>query len=156
VYVVDVKTGQKLPVVIEKVTERDYEMLTEEAYWFDWRLEKTHQVYKLLLKEASPILGLISFDFIDEEYRIEIRLIAVAKEQKGLHKSMDRIPGNLLAHVGGLAFMRYGIQAALSLKPKTQLCDHYKNKYGFKLAGISLYLEKIDLFALIKQYSNDR
>jgi formate dehydrogenase assembly factor FdhD len=63
----------------------------------------------------------MSLEFFDEEYRIEIRLMAVMKEQIGRHKTLDRIAGNLFAFAAKLPITKYGAIAAVSLVPKTEL-----------------------------------
>lgn len=155
-YLVEVKTGQKLPVVIEKMTEQDYEFITEQRFWFDWKAEKQYHVYKLTLKDNSDILGIVSIEYFDIEERIEVRLLAVAQEHKGAEKLIDGITGNLLAYVCSLSLNKYGLLAAISLLPKTMLKQHYKSKYGFIQLGIRLMLSDNDLFKLILKYGYDR
>jgi len=47
-----------------------------------------------------------------------------------------------------MAVNRYGATAAISLVPKTQLINHYIRKYGFQIAGKSLFMEGTSLINL--------
>lgn len=146
---------KKQPVAIEPVTASDYRLITKKRYAFDWKLEKTKSVYKLRIKGQTDILGLISLDFFPKEERIEIRLLAVSKENEGKGKAIDRIAGNLIAYAAKLAIQAYGANAAISLVPKTKLTQHYMNKYGFEPAGLSLFMVGENLLALLKEYDYD-
>jgi hypothetical protein len=97
----------------------------------------------------------VSFEFFDEEYRIEIRLMAVLKEQIGRNKTLDRIAGNLFAFASKLSIIKYGALAAVSLVPKTELGQYYMDKYGFEQAADSLFLEGLSLLRLIYEYDHD-
>lgn len=147
--------NQKLPVAIVLVTDADYKTISRKRYSFNWKLEKTKQVYKLTVKGEQDILGLISLAFIDEEQRIAINLLSVAIEHIGKSKQLDRIAGNLLAFSARLAIKKYGAFAAISLIPKTLLGQYYMDKYGFEQAGLSLFMEGRKLIKLLKEYDYD-
>ena len=155
-FVVDVKTGQKLPVVIEKMTEQDYEFITEERFWFDWKAEQQYEVYKLRLESYHDILGLVSIELFDDEQRIEIRLLAALKVHTGPNKLIDRIVGNLLAFVCDKTISKYGVNALVSLVAKTRLKHHYITKYRFKEAPAKLFIESTALFNLIQTYKYEK
>jgi hypothetical protein len=154
-YVTRVPGGDKIVVSILLVEESDYRKITKKRYFFNWKIEKSYTVYKLEIQDQKDILGLVSIDIIEEEKRIEIRLIAVAKEQVGNDKTLDRITGNLFAFVARLAVKKFGVFAAVSLTPKTSLSKYYINKYGFEQAGSSLFLEGKTLLNLIKLYDDE-
>ena len=151
-YVLDLSDGSKLPAVIHLVKDDDYKKLTKKRYFFNWKQEQSRVVYKLHLSSQDDILGLISITYIDDESRVAINLLAVAKEQVGNDKQLDRIAGNLFAHAAKLAITRYGADAAISLIPKTELGQHYIDKYHFSQAGISLFAEGKSLLKLLKEY----
>jgi hypothetical protein len=137
------------------VEESDYIKLTKKRYFFNWKIEKRYSVYKLEIEDQKDILGLISIDIVEEEKRIEIRLIAIAKEQVGIFKTLDRIAGNLFAFAARLGVKKFGVFAAISLLPKTALRQYYMHKYGFKEAGSSLFLEGKSLLNIIKTYNDE-
>jgi hypothetical protein len=150
-----VSTNRKLPAIIELVVEADYKTITKKRYSFNWKPEKAGTVYKLTAKGYIDILGLMSLTFFENEQRIEIKLLAVVAEQIGKNKQVDRIAGNLIAFAGRLAYKKYGPMAAISLIPKTELQQHYMNKYGFEQAGISLFMEGSQLINLLNDYDYD-
>ena len=149
------KSGETIPVSIEPVSNTDYKRITKARFFFNWKIEKEFFVYKLTVKGEADILGLISFKYIDEEYRIEIRLLAVAKEQTGKQKTVDRIAGNLFTFAAKKAISKYGDIAAVSLIPKTILGQYYMDKYGFEQAGESLFLEGDSMLKLLNAYDDD-
>lgn len=154
-YVMRVPGGEKIPVSILLVKESDFKKITKKRYFFNWKIEKSYTVYKLETRDQKDILGLISIDIIEEEKRIEIRLIALAKEQVGIYKTLDRIAGNLFAFAARLAVKKFGVFAAVSLMPKTSLRKYYMNKYGFEQAGNNIFLEGKSLLSIIKKFDDE-
>lgn len=51
----------------------------------------------------------MSLEFYDAESRVEVRLIAAAKEHIGANKLVDRVVGNLLASSAKIALAKYGM-----------------------------------------------
>lgn len=151
-FITDIKSGAKLTVIVSKAVASDYKSITPNQFWFDWKLEKAYEVYKLYLEVESGTIGLISIESIDKEQRLEIRLLAVNKENVGAAKTFEGITGCMLAFVGKLAFERYGAEAAISLLPKTVLREHYIKSYGFMQAGTRLFLTGKGLITLIKAH----
>ena len=147
--------GKKRPVSIEQVIAADFKKISKTRYFFDWKLEKKFFVYKLFLKGQTDILGLVSLDYFDTEYRVEIRLLASSKENVGGNKSIGGIAGNLFASAARLSITRYGEMAAISLVPKTDLGQHYMDTYGFEQAGRSMFMEGARLLDLLKNYDHD-
>jgi hypothetical protein len=88
----------------------------------------------------------------DTEYRIEIKLLAVSKENVGTSKIYDHISGSLIAFAARLSIKKYGADAAVSLVPKTLIAKHYIDKYGFEAAGKSLFIQGGKLYNLIEKY----
>jgi hypothetical protein len=97
-------------------------------------------------------LGLIALVDVPAEYRIEIKLIAVTKENKGRLKKYDGIAGCLLTYAAREAINKYERLACISLTPKTELRQHYIKKYGMKTAGQQVYAENESLWELIETY----
>ena len=130
----------------------DFKSITKKKYFFDWKLEKENEIYKLTLKDQAEILGLISFVLIPEEWRIHIRLLSVSIDNKGKGKIYSGIVGNLLTHVSKLAIKEFAELACVSLKPKGSIAQHYIDEYGMNVTGATLSLELREILALIKKF----
>jgi len=116
-------------------------------------------IYKLCLEEDNDIKGLLAVEDHPHEYRIEVKLIAVSREnvifnrEKGKKlKQYENIAANLLAFAGRIALTKYSYLGCLSLVPKTQLKPHYIAEYGMKDAGPSVYLDGSSLQCLVIKY----
>ncbi len=81
--IIDTSTGEKHSVEILPVEIDEFKTLRKDSYFFDWKIEKNQEVYKLQIKGSSDILGLVSIERISQEWRIHIRLLTVSKENKG-------------------------------------------------------------------------
>lgn len=87
------------------------------------------------------MLGLISLIIYEEEKRVEIKLLAVSKENRGAKKQYGRIAGNLIGFACREATRLFGIEGCVSLVPKTELKQHYMREYRMKDAGCQIYLD---------------
>lgn len=146
-------TGKKYEGLIEPVNQQDYKSITKGKYYFDWKTEKGFDFYKLRLLKDNIILGLVSFERYDSEQRIEIRLLALSKEnRKEKTKVYDGIAGALIAYVCREAIKNYGEWGCVSLFPKTILRKHYIQHYGMLEGGKQLYLEGQPLLELLMRY----
>ncbi|MGB3469000.1 MAG: N-acetyltransferase, partial [Cyclobacteriaceae bacterium] len=83
-----------------------------------------------------------------------IRLLSISGENVGKHKRYEDIAGNLLAYVAKSAVRKYGNYACVSLRPKTQLTQHYINKYNMILTGITVSIIVPEILGLIRQYDH--
>lgn len=153
--IVDRVSGETFVVEIIPVVHEDYRFLSKSRFWFNWKHEQEFDVYKLKIKESSDIYGLISLECHQDESRVEIRLLAVSRENRGKYKKYDHIAGNLIAFACKKAVEFFGEWACISLRPKTQLIDHYVEKYGMTQAGRSLFTDGHDLIELIQKYDYD-
>ena len=151
-HIVHISSKEKLAIRVTEVAEDDYARITKKRFSFDWKQEKENDVYKLTIDGQNDILGLISLLMVDEEERIEIKLLAVSSENIGANKTYENIAGSLIAFAARLAIKGYGVNAAISLIPKTKLAKHYINKYGFETAGKSLFMEGQNLLKLLHEY----
>jgi len=151
-HLTQVSSTKRFPVVIEPLTKEEFGTITKRRYSFNWKTEKEQLVYKLRIAGQDDILGLMSLEFHDAEYRVHVRLVAVSKENKGKGKLFERIAGSLFAYAAMLALEKYGELAAISLRPKTELGQHYMDEYGFKQSGISLSMEGRALYNLFNKY----
>ncbi len=147
------RIGRKIEII--PVKDDDYSKITEDRYWFKWKEEKGYSVFKLQIKGTDDILGLISLNIIPQESRVEIRLLAVSKENRGSEKIFEEIAGNLIAFASIQAIRQFGEMACISLIPKTELIAHYKQEYGMLEAGKSLFLDGKELITLISKYDYD-
>lgn len=153
--IIDTATGEKHLVDILPVEIDDFKDLRKDRYFFDWKIEKNQEVYKLQNKGSSDILGLVSIERIPQEWRIHIRLLTVSKENKGNEKKYDKITGNLIAFVAKIAIREFGELACVSLKPKSQIAKHYIEKYNVNTTGMTLSTEVPEIIDLINLYDHD-
>jgi len=153
--ITDVSTGEKYLVEILPVEIDEFKTLRKGRYFFDWKIEKNQEVYKLQINGSSDILGLVSIERISQEWRIHIRLLTVSKENKGKRKKYDNIAGNLIVYVAKIAIREYGELACVSLRPKSQIAQHYIDKYNMNITGLTLSIEVPEIINLINLYDND-
>jgi hypothetical protein len=160
-YLIDVKTGEKVEAIIEPVSAKDLKVIkSDAAFIFDWNKYKGKEIYKLSVLNEEKIEGLMCiFDHVAEETNaIEIELLEVREENIGNKKKLDRIAGCLIAFACRESIKR-GHDGYFFLIPKTELIEHYQSKYhlsymgpmGMNLAGVMIGEEKISR-KLIKKY----
>ncbi len=153
--IIETSTGEKHTVDILPVEVDEFKTLRKDRYFFDWKIEKSQEVYKLRIKGSSDILGLVSIERIPQEWRIHIRLLTVSKENKGHEKKYDKVAGNLIAYVAKIAIREFGELACVSLRPKSRIAQHYIDKYNMNITGMTLSLEVPEIIDLINFYDND-
>lgn len=154
VFVTIASTGKNLEIEIVPVESKDYKKLTATRYFFKWKDQASNDVYKVLIKGQNDIIGVMSLNHLPDEYRIEIKLLASAKENMGKEKIYERIAGNLIAYACRLASKNYGANAAVTLFPKTKLIRHYTKCYGMEPVGTQLMLFGKSLFDILKKYNH--
>ncbi|MEM6687365.1 MAG: N-acetyltransferase, partial [Bacteroidota bacterium] len=101
------------------------------------------------------ILGLISLQRIPQEWRVHIRLLTVSFENKGKNKKYRNIAGNLITFAAQIAIFDYGELACVSLRPKTEIAQHYINTYNFMASGVTLSIEIPEILNLIETFDHD-
>lgn len=153
--VVEVLTGEKYAIEVLALENTDFKSLSKTRYFFDWKKEKTQEIYKLVMKGQHDILGLISIERIPTEWRIHIRLLTVSIENKGKGKIFEKIAGNLIAFVSKIAVIEFGELACVSLRPKSSIVQHYITKYNMNITGSTLSLEVPEIINLINEYDHD-
>lgn len=149
------KVGSKIEkrVVIGLAEPDDFKMLTKKRFSFVWKtIKKVATVYKLQIEGEKDILGVMGLVDWQEEKRIEIKLLASSVENIGKNKIYKNIADCLIAFACRLAVIRYGIEACVSLMPKTELIEHYMQKYYMQYAGRQLYLDGNNLIKLMEEY----
>jgi hypothetical protein len=141
------------PVIVRAVEEKDFKKLTKRRYSFRWQVLKgVAEIYKLQIEKKEDILGVVGLVDFPEENRIEIRLLANAKENQGRNKVYDRVAGCLIAFACNRAGEKYKKDACVSLVPKTNLIKHYMHKYQMVHKGRQLCLEKEALDYIVNKY----
>jgi hypothetical protein len=151
--IIEVVTGKKLTASISPLEDADFKQITKKRYFFDWKKERgTSDLFKLTLQGKSEILGLLALIGFPREFRMQIHLLCVSRENQGKAKKYEGIPGSLIAFAARTAISKYFEQACISLLPKTELRTHYKSKYGMMDGGPQLFLEGARLHAIIKKY----
>lgn len=156
----EVLTSENHEIVIDVIPEQELSMLTKKRYFFDWKAVFGEAIlYKLRIKGSTDIKGVMALIEFDKEHRIEIKLLAVSKEnvvlkkEKGKkQKEFEGIAECLIAYAGRRAITKFGSLACVSLVPKTEISAHYQTAYGMIPCGLQLSLEGDPLLDLISKY----
>lgn len=139
--------------VVRPVEGRDFRYLTSREFAFPWKKWKDRaDLYKLCLLDEERILGLMALEDIPGDKRIEIKLLASSKENRGAHKKLEGISGCLIAWACRLAVKKYAEEACVSLVPKTVLKPYYIKQFGMLDAGWHVFLEGRALLDLLLKY----
>lgn len=152
-YVQDVISNRLVECEIQKVNGASElaKILSNSLFSFGWKTELKFEIYALMQRGSDAALGLISLEVVSYELRIEIKLLESNAENIGTGKKFHGIAGILIAFACREAFLR-GFHGFVSLIPKTELIDHYKNEYGFVQAGRHLATELVNSKNLIDKY----
>lgn len=140
-------------IVIDLIAEEDLKKITKSRYFFNWKTEKKNLIYKLSIVGSDDILGVMSLIHIPEEMRFQINLLAVSIENRGIKKEYEGIAGNLIAYACRECQKLYGIDACVSLVPKTVLKNHYILKYGMLDSGAHVALMGRSLLKIQDKYN---
>lgn len=151
----ETSSGKIYNVEILLLEDIDFKSIDKKRYFFDWKTEKAYEIYKLKIINSNDILGIISLERIPQEWRIHIRLLTVSLENKGANKKFDNIAANLIAHAAKIAVAEYAELACVSLKPKSNIAQHYIDKYNMNITGMTLSLEVPEILNLINTYDNE-
>jgi hypothetical protein len=155
-YIIEVSSGVRNKVVIIPVEQADFKILTRKRYSFTWNsLKRSASIYKLLIEGEEDILGAMALIDYPLEKRMEIKLLTCSVENKGKAKKYDRIAGCLISYACHLCVDHYSQDACVSLVPKTELIQHYMEKYHMLHAGWQLYLEGDRLENLLNEYYHE-
>jgi len=151
--ITEVSGKKAIPVIVQRVEPSDFKAITKKQFFFRWdQLKGKADLYKLTFEDSPVILGLMALIDVPAEYRIEIKLLTVSKENRGRLKQYEGIAGCLIAYAAREAMGKYEGLACVSLKPKTEIRQHYINKYGMKPGGEQVYLDGQELENLIDIY----
>jgi hypothetical protein len=152
--ITEVVTGNKKRVEISKLGKGDLKRLSKSRYFFHWsKFDKDITIFILSQISKDDILGAIAISKFPEEFRYEIKLLAVSRENVGSKKIYEGIAGCLIAYVCEECLIENGELACVSLVPKTKLKLHYITKYGMEDAGRQVYLADSALLKLINDYN---
>jgi hypothetical protein len=151
----ETSSGKIYNVEILPLEDIDFKSIDKKRYFFDWKTEKAYEIYKLKIINLNDILGIISLERIPQEWRIHIRLLTVSLENKGANKKFDNIAANLITHAAKIAVAEYAELACVSLKPKSNIAQHYIDKYNMNITGMTLSLEVPEILNLINTYDNE-
>jgi hypothetical protein len=154
--VIETSSGKKHSVEIKPIEDGDYKTLSKSQFYFDWKVEQEYEVYKLQIVETNEIMGLISLERIPKEWRVHIRLLTVSKDNKGKEKQYDKIAGNLITYAAKIAIKEYAEYACVSLRPKSEISQHYIGKYNMKSTGMTLSIEVPEILDLINYYDHEK
>ena len=155
-YVLNKTTGEKHAATITKLDAAEISQINKtKRFDFNWNKEKNFHVYKLTAENKEEPIGLLSIEERPRDYALEIRLLAVSKENVGKSKKYSRIAGCLIAFVCKEAFKR-GFEGYVCLKPKTKLTAHYIQQYGLQSTKMYLITEGENSLKLIQEYDEDQ
>lgn len=152
--ITEVINGHKKKVEITTLGKDDIKRLPKSRYFFDWsKVDKEDIIFTLSEKDSEKVLGAIAISKFPDEFRYEIKLLAVSKENVGSKKIYEGIAGCLIAYICNECLIEYGELACVSLVPKTRLKPHYITKYGMEDAGWQVFLTGSALLKLINDYN---
>jgi hypothetical protein len=131
----EIATGKWIAVSVEPVEAADVRNLGT-GWEFDWLTEIGRAEVFKLIDPAAPkaIYGLIAL--ARRQDHVEVTLLESSPENVGADKRFERIPGCLLSYAVRLS-LSLQFEGCLALESKTDLIDHYENKYGFSRLGHS-------------------
>ena len=158
--IIDVASGEQIECEIVPLEKEDVKNIPASRYFFNWKKEADDgSLFKLRILGEMDIKGVMKLIDVPEEERIEIKLLAVSKENMVLKKDKGKkqkkykdIAGNMISFAASEALKTYGVNACVSLLPKTELRNHYISKYSMLLAGSHVFLEGGSLLNVINQY----
>ena len=61
----------------------------------------------------------------------------------------------MITHAAKIAIVEFGELACVSLRPKSQIAQHYIDKYNMNVTGITLSLEVPEILTLINNYDHE-
>jgi len=67
----------------------------------------------------------------------------------------DSSPQSLTAHAAKIAIVGFGELACVSLRPKSQIAQHYIDKYNMNVTGMTLSIEVPEILNLINYYDHE-
>lgn len=151
-YLEDILTGERLPATISRLSRKEIMLIHKSSrFHFKWNKEVEFEVYGLRIDSSGEIIGVVSIECNRDEFAIKVRLIANAKEHTGVGKRLDRIAGSLLAFVCQTSF-DLGFEGFVYLIPKTPLVKVYRDKYGFRNTGTSMFSNADNSKTIIQNY----
>ena len=145
--------NEPLSAQIVPLLARDFTIIKRsKQYVFDWSLYEGKMVYKLMLKGASIILGLVCYTDGGKDYQaLKIELLEVGKANVGRNKEINGIGGCLIAFVCR-ASIKLGYGGWVCLVPKTGLINYYCEMYGFVNIGPMLVADSKAAQNIINKY----
>ena len=151
-YVTNSETGENVFAYISPVAVKDVGAINKsKRFNFNWAKEKGFNIYKLSVSGVPEPLGLMSSADRYDDLAIEIRLLALAKENIGTTRKYDRVAGCLIAFACKESFIA-GYEGFVCLKSKTRLKKHYFNKYGLRPTNLYFVTEGVNSLKLIEEY----
>ncbi len=105
--VTEIRTGKKKEVAIATLRRDEIKRLPKSRFSFDWsKVDTNATIFILTELEGGDILGAMAILKFPEEFRYEIALLAVSKENVGARKIYEGIAGCLVALVEGRALLK--------------------------------------------------
>ena len=149
---IDAKSGEQIRGKIELFMPSKIESAKiKDLFSFNWDKEKAEEVFSLTRIDHNEVVGLMSTTNIIDELRVQINLIESSILNRGKGKIVKNIPHCLISFAAKQSFA-LGYDGFVSLYPKTELIDYYKNEYGFDNVGNQLAIYGKTSFELIQKY----
>ena len=151
--ITEIRTGSKKEVEITALVRDDIKRLPKSRYSFDWsKVDKKGIIFILSESGNGDIFGAIAILKFPDEFRYEIKLLAVSRENVGRTKMYEGVAGCLIAYSCKECLKENGELACVSLVPKTKLKPYYIKKYGMEAAGRQIFLADLALLKIINTY----
>lgn len=152
---INIQTGETLIGEVKEISRDDLKKLQKNNnFKFDWSKEFQYLILQIHIAGKTEILGLMSIIDIPEEFRIHINLIESSAKHRGRTKQIDNIAGCLISYCCKLAFEK-GYDGFVSLIPKTQLINYYKQTYGFVQVGTQMAVFNEQSRLIISKYQRN-
>lgn len=131
-HVVEKSSGSKVDVEVLRVKNSELKAIKKsKQFVFDWEEPEEGEIYKLVLKGTTEIIGLMHIVVrSDSDFRcVEVISIEKRKEAVGI-PGYENVAGCLFA-VAAREATKHGLRGFLFLIAKTKSAELFHGKYGF-------------------------
>ncbi|MBC7820936.1 MAG: hypothetical protein IAG10_28970 [Planctomycetaceae bacterium] len=150
--ITEVATGRSYATLISLATLADLNAAATN-WQFDWVQELTKaEVYKLTAPKLGRLIhGLVSLT--RSPNFILVNIVESHPENIGRGEKYAEVAGNLIAYAAKLSF-ELGLQGVVAWDAKSELIEHYREKFGAVQVGHSqrMFLRSSEAQRLVDQY----
>ena len=149
-------TGKTFDTLVKRARRTDIKGIG--ANWnFDWLGElASWEVYSLTVPDLGrDIQGLMSLE--RREDHVYVNLLESHPQNVGRGKVFEGVAGNLMAFACKLS-LELGHAGCVAFEAKTELIEHYREKFGAQRIGRSqmMFIDDEPAAVLIQQYFGDQ